>query len=87
MIAGEDYHEVDENTVPGAKITNGIAGVKEQVRLMRKAFPDGHWQVQEYIELPAEGRIAEIDRWTGTHLGEFMGIAPTGKRIDIRAMA
>lgn len=64
-----------------------MSGVKEQVHVMRKAFPDGYWEVQEYIELPSEGRIATRDRWTGTHKGEFMGIPATGKKIDITAMA
>ncbi|KAF2097087.1 SnoaL-domain-containing protein [Rhizodiscina lignyota] len=81
------YNEVDKNTVPGAKQADGIAGVKEQVRVMRNAFPDGHWQVEEYIELPEEGRIATRDRWTGTHKGSFMGVEATGRKIDVTAMA
>ena len=82
-----DYNEVDKNTVPGAKEADGIAGVKEQVRVMRNAFPDGHWEVVEYIELPEEGRIATRDRWTGTHKGPFMGVEATGRKIDVTAMA
>lgn len=82
-----DYNEVDKSTVPGAKHTDGVSGVKEQVRLMRQAFPDGHWEVKEYIELAEEGRIATRDEWTGTHMGPFMGVEATGKKICVKAMA
>lgn len=54
---------------------------------MREAFPDGHWKVIQYIELPEEGRIATRDLWTGTHLGPFMGVPATGKKISIAAFA
>lgn len=73
--------------MPGAKHSDGIEGVKEQVKVMRRAFPDSHWQVQDFIELPEEGRIATRDRWTGTHSGEFMGIPATGRKIDVKAMS
>jgi predicted ester cyclase len=44
------------------------------------AFPDVHITIEEQI---AEGDKV-VSRWTdrGTHQGEFMGIAPTGKRIE-----
>ena len=46
----------------------------------RESFPDWHSTFEELI---AEGdRVAE--RWTGrgTHLGELMGIPPTGRRVE-----
>ena len=52
---------------------------------MLKAFPDGR--------ITLEDQFAEADkvvsRWTfvGTHRGEFMGIAATGKRITGSGMA
>jgi predicted ester cyclase len=82
-----DYNEIDKNTVPGASHSNGKSGVKAQVHVMRAAFPDGHWEVQQYIELPEQGRIATQDLWTGTHLGTFMGVPATGKKIHVLAFA
>jgi predicted ester cyclase len=48
---------------------------------LRGAFPDWYSTPEELI---AEGdRVAE--RWTGrgTHQGEFLGIAPTGRQVSV----
>ncbi len=44
------------------------------------AFSDPHWTIEEQI---AEGDTV-VTRWSlvATHKGEFMGIAPTGKKIE-----
>lgn len=44
-------------------------------------FPDGREEIQDLV---AEGDMV-MARWIfrGTHRGEFMGIAPTGKTIEI----
>jgi steroid delta-isomerase-like uncharacterized protein len=43
------------------------------------AFPDGRWTVEDQL---AEGDNV-VTRWsfTGIHLGNLMGIAPTGKQV------
>lgn len=47
----------------------------------RSAFPDWH---EEAVQLVAEGdTVAGRFRCSGTHLGEFLGEAPTGKRMDV----
>jgi predicted ester cyclase len=48
----------------------------------RSAFPDWH---EEVVQLVAEGdAVAGRFRCSGTHLGEFLGEAPTGKRMDVQ---
>jgi predicted ester cyclase len=45
------------------------------------AFPD--WR-EEIVELVAEGNtVAGRFRCSGTHRGEFLGEAPTGKRMEV----
>ena len=59
----------------------GPEGVKEFASMYHNAFPD--------VQLSVEQQLAEGDwvatRWVanGTHLGELMGIAPTGNRVTV----
>ena len=47
----------------------------------RSAFPDWH---EEIVQLVGEGdTVAGRFRCSGTHLGEFLGEAPTGKRMEV----
>ena len=56
-------------------------GVRHDFRQFRSAFPD--WR-EEIVEVVAEGdRVAAHFRCLGTHKGEFMGAAPTGKPMDV----
>jgi len=63
----------------------GAAEFKEVVRGLVSAFPD--------IRFTVEDAIAENDRAalritvTGTHSGPGMGIAPTGRRVQISGIA
>ncbi len=61
----------------GADI-HGSDGVRQHNAMVRNAFPDLQYTVEEVI---AENDIV-VWRWTahGTHLGEIMGIAPTRKQ-------
>ena len=59
----------------------GVQAIKEMVvaRLYR-AFPDLHVTLDDLIE---EGdKVVEMDTVTGTHTGEFNGLAPTGKSVS-----
>jgi predicted ester cyclase len=63
----------------------GIEGIKEVVRKHRISFPDWNEKVDDVI---AEGdRVVVRFTSTGTHLGEFEGIAPTGKKVRIQEVA
>ena len=60
----------------------GRDAIRERATEIIAAFPD---LVLERLELLIEGD-ATADRWhaTGTHQGEFLGIAPTGRRISVQ---
>ena len=62
---------------PGTDATR--EGAKRQLRLLRGAFPDARFTAEEVF-----GRDDRVYlRWTmtGTHLGEILGVPPTGKRV------
>ncbi len=59
----------------------GAEAIKGLFATYRAAFPDFHVHVDERV---ADGdRIAQAFTITGTHRGEFMGIAATGNRIEV----
>jgi hypothetical protein len=63
---------------------SGPEGDKYVVNLYHGAFPDAQITVEDQI---AEGDKV-VTRWTGrgTHQGEFMGVAPSGNRVEIAGM-
>lgn len=63
------------------EIPPGPEGFKQFVSAYRNAYPDVHFAIEDMI---AEGDMV-VTRWTarGTHKGELMGIAPTGKQIAV----
>jgi predicted ester cyclase len=74
--SGEDDAAVDELFAPRA-----ARRVKRLFAEFRSAFPD--WQ-EETVELVAEGdTVAGRFKCSGTHRGEFLGEAPTGKRMEV----
>jgi predicted ester cyclase len=74
--AGEEDAAVDELFAPRA-----ARRVKRLFAEFRSAFPD--WR-EEIVELVAEGNtVAGRFKCSGTHRGEFLGEAPTGKRMEV----
>ncbi len=65
-----------------------LVGVDAWLSLMSSlthAFPDRFIQLHELI---TEGsRVALRLTWTGTHLGDYIGIAPTGRRVEVNGIS
>ncbi|MET8159494.1 ester cyclase [Sphaerisporangium sp. NPDC005289] len=58
----------------------GAQALKEVFGRLLRAFPDLHIAVEDVI---AEGdKIVYRNTVTGTHQGEYMGLAPTGRSIS-----
>jgi predicted ester cyclase len=73
---------IDHMPVPGQP--EGRAGFIFWVRSMHGASPDMSGVVSDTV---VEGdRIAGRVVWTGTHVGEFLGLPGTGRQITITAM-
>ena len=62
----------------------GIEELKHYVSIYRTAFPDIEDTVEDIV---AEGDKVVV-RWRsrGTHQGEFMGVAPTGRHVAFTGM-
>ena len=61
----------------------GPEGFKQMVTMTRTAFPDLHVTIDDMV---AEGdKVVSRYTMTGTHKGEYMGIAPTGKQVTMTA--
>ena len=86
-----DLAVADENIAPnyvyhgsGGQEFKGPEGFKQFITMLRTAFPDLHLTVEDMV---AEGdKVAHRLTIRGTHKGEFMGIAATGKQATTTAI-
>jgi predicted ester cyclase len=74
--AGGEAVAVDELFAPRA-----ARRVKRLFADFRWAFPD--WREEIVALVAEEDTVAGRFRCSGTHLGEFLGEAPTGKRMEV----
>ncbi len=59
----------------------GRAGLRFAIGMLLEAFPDLHWRTDEQV---AEGdTVVTRFTWTGTHRGVFLGVPPTGRRVEV----
>jgi len=77
-LVGEDFVEHDD--VPGFEPTK--EGVKQLFRMYTAAFPDLRMEPQDIL-VSGDKVVARV-RGTGTHQGEFMGLPPTGRGVDVQ---
>lgn len=70
---------------PAGQEVHGPEGLKQYLTIYFSAFPDIHAKVEDVF---AEGdRVASRSTCRGTHKGELMGIAPTGKQVTLTVIA
>ena len=75
-LAAADYEE--HNPLPGQR--TGLYGLRDRYAMVLNAF-NPHFTIEDIV---AEGDRVVL-RWTnsGTHVGEFLGMPPTGKSYSI----
>jgi steroid delta-isomerase-like uncharacterized protein len=80
-LADEIFDRYLAHQSDGSVLERGPEDVKRFTGEFRAAFPDFHSTIEDMV---AEGDKV-VTRWkaTGTHQGEFRGIAPTGNRIEV----
>lgn len=75
-----DYAEVHENI----RYPIGIEGARQHILGVRRTYPDLTLEVTEQV---AEGSLVVSQvLMRGTHAGEWLGMAPTGKAIAVTAV-
>ena len=77
-LLADDFVEHEE--LPGLAPTKD--GVTAFFRMYIAAFPDLR-MVPEDVIASGDKVVARV-RATGTHKGEFTGLAPTGRRVDVQ---
>lgn len=79
-----DHDFVDHSGIMPPELAHGVEGLKEFFSVMFDAFPDMNFRIQD--------QIAEADKVVtrkvlhGTHKGEFFGIAPTGRAVEVNVI-
>ena len=59
---------------------SGADGPVDLVQLVLRGIPDIHYKIEQIVA--KDDRVVVQLRGTGTHQGEFLGVAGTGKRIE-----
>jgi predicted ester cyclase len=75
-------HIVDHDPADGQAA--GLEGVKQYWRGLFESFPD--FALAPDVVLADDDYLTLALRVSGTHNGEYMGHAPTGRRFDVRAL-
>ena len=77
-LVAPDYVDPDYPQLQGRE------GLKQMMNMAFKALPDWYETIEDII---AEGdKVWILITYTGTHTGEFMGLAPTGNKIKTMAV-
>jgi len=73
---------LDHTPQPGR--TPDKAGARELYKVLRAAFPDFHAEI--HWQLADGDRVTTYKTYHGTHLGEFLGVVPTARKIQFETV-
>jgi steroid delta-isomerase-like uncharacterized protein len=78
LMASDYVWHIASTTVQGRE------PAKQLISRFLTAFPDGRYTIEDMI---AEGdRVVVRQTFRGTHRGDFLGMAPTGKQVTVTEM-
>jgi steroid delta-isomerase-like uncharacterized protein len=72
------------HSAPLPDLPEGPEGLKQTVAAVRHAFPDVHYTIEDMVL--GEDKAALRVTMRGTHRGEFLGVAPTGRTIEVQEL-
>ena len=93
----ESWHEGDFSLIdelvdpsfvshdPGPEDIRGPDALKRVIATQREAFPDFRFEIQELFA--HEDKVVARWRASGTHRGEFLGLAPTERRATVEGLS
>ena len=81
MIAS--FHSPHYQVIPMGAIVDGADAVRSMFGDVLKGFPDFHFITLKLYH--DENAVIVEGRMTGTHQGEFAGMTPKGRKMDIQA--
>lgn len=91
-IAAINAHDIDsylkhvDKSFVGESETMGVIhgheGARQMFTTMFQAFPDLHYEVEEFII--SGDQVVVRSELTGTHKGNFAGVPPTNKKVSWR---
>jgi len=79
-LFGDDF--LDHMPQPGR--TPDKDGARQLYKILRTAFPDFHADI--HWQLADGDRVTTYKTYHGTHRGEFLGVAPTGREIQFETV-
>ena len=83
-MAVESFAEDAVDHDPAPAQGPGRDGFRTFFQTLASAFPDA--RIEPAHMVADEEHVAIAYTLTGTHQGEFMGVAPTGNRIEVRGV-
>jgi steroid delta-isomerase-like uncharacterized protein len=80
QLFADDF--LDHTPQPGR--TPDKDGARQLYKVLRAAFPDFHADI--HWQLADGDRVTTYKTYHGTHRGEFLGVAPTGRKIQFETV-
>jgi steroid delta-isomerase-like uncharacterized protein len=81
---GDYFHGDVVEEVPFPGQGPGLAGLKETLTRIRRAFPDLQWSVEE--QMAEDNKVLTRFLWSGTHRGEFLGVPAANRVVRVWGM-
>jgi steroid delta-isomerase-like uncharacterized protein len=72
------------HSAPLPGLPAGPGGLKQIVAAVRRAFPDLHYTIEDLVVGGEKAALRTTMR--GTHQGAFLGVAPTGRQVEVQEL-
>jgi predicted ester cyclase len=83
-----EFHRLAEFVASAVQVNGDVQSLPDYIRNLEaavEAFPDYHWDLQHLL-VDGEWVAAHLID-TGTHLGTFLGVQPTGREVTTQELA